>query len=163
MAICAVTGHRPQKFPFGYNEADMRCVMLKARLHREIARRITEGYTDFLSGAALGVDTWFMESVLKFRQKVGEITLTAVLPCAGQADRWTEEAKMRYRELLRQCDRVITLQERYTSGCMLARDRYLVDHADGLIAVYDGGSEGGTAYTVRYARQREKTVYILTP
>ena len=70
---------------------------------------------------------------------------------------------MRYRELLRQCDRVITLQERYTSGCMLARDRYLVDHADGLIAVYDGGSEGGTAYTVRYARQREKPVYILTP
>ncbi len=141
----------------------MRCRMLKARLHREIARRIVDGCTAFYSGAALGVDTWFMESVLKFREKTEGITLTAVLPCATQASRWTPEAQERYRELLARCDDVILLQNAYTQDCMLRRDRYLVDHADCLIAVYDGGSTGGTAYTVRYARKAGKPIYIVDP
>lgn len=163
MKTCAVTGHRPQKFPFGYNEEDMRCRMLKARLHREIARRIVDGCTAFYSGAALGVDTWFMESVLKFREKIEGITLTAVLPCATQADRWIPEARARYRDLLARCDNVILLQDAYTRDCMLRRDRYLVDHTDCLIAVYDGTATGGTAYTVRYAQNRDKPIYLVDP
>ena len=163
MVSCAITGHRPQKFPFGYDESDRRCVVLKANLHREIARRILDGCTDFYSGAALGVDTWFMESVLKFRRVVDGITLTAVLPCASQANRWLPEAQMRYHNLLAQCDRVILLQEAYTRGCMLARDRYLVDHCDCLIAVYDGSGDGGTAYTVRYAKSVGRPVYSIDP
>ena len=29
---CAFTGHRPQKFPWRYDETDRRCVALKAKL-----------------------------------------------------------------------------------------------------------------------------------
>ena len=163
MVSCAIPGHRPQKFPFGYDESDRRCVVLKANLHREIARRIMDGCVDFYAGAALGVDTWFMESVLKFRRVVDGITLTAVLPCATQADRWPPAAQARYHELLDRCDRVLLLQEAYTRDCMLSRDRYLVDHTDCLIAVYDGSDTGGTAYTVRYARSVGKPLYIIDP
>lgn len=163
MKTCAITGHRPQKFPFGYDEEDMRCRMLKAQLHKEVARRIVDGCMAFYSGAALGVDTWFMESVLKYREKIEGITLTAVLPCATQASRWSQEDKERYQSLLARCDDVILLQDAYTRDCMLRRDRYLVDHTDCLIAVYDGSESGGTAYTVRYAGQRGKPIYIVDP
>ena len=53
---CAFTGHRPRKFPWGYNEADARCVALKQALATEIAKLVDAGYTDFLSGMAEGID-----------------------------------------------------------------------------------------------------------
>ena len=53
---CAFTGHRPRKFPWGYNEMDTRRVALKQTLTREIVKLIEAGYTDFLSGMAEGAD-----------------------------------------------------------------------------------------------------------
>ena len=34
--ICAFTGHRPQRFPWGGNEEDPRCAALKALLRVKI-------------------------------------------------------------------------------------------------------------------------------
>lgn len=39
---CAFTGHRPQSLPFGFNEADERCIALKQKLRDEIIRQIEE-------------------------------------------------------------------------------------------------------------------------
>ena len=54
---CAFTGHRLKKFPWGYNEADARCLVLKKALATEITKLVEAGYTDFLSGMAEGADT----------------------------------------------------------------------------------------------------------
>ncbi len=59
---CAFTGHRPNSFPWGYNEADKNCQELKAILNAQIVRMVEAGVTDFLSGMALGVDTWAAQS-----------------------------------------------------------------------------------------------------
>ena len=42
---CAFTGHRPRKFPWGYDELDARCVSLKSALTEQIeqlARNLLE-------------------------------------------------------------------------------------------------------------------------
>lgn len=39
---CAFTGHRPKSLPFGFNEADERCIALKQKLRNEIIRQIEE-------------------------------------------------------------------------------------------------------------------------
>ena len=39
---CAFTGHRPQRFPWGYNESDPRCAKLKASLVSEIEKPFIE-------------------------------------------------------------------------------------------------------------------------
>lgn len=61
---CAFTGHRPQKLPWGYHEADARCVALKKALMKEIVKLVSAGYTDFFSGMAEGVDTWAAQAIL---------------------------------------------------------------------------------------------------
>ena len=53
---CAFTGHRPQKLPWRTDEADPGCVALKAMLAAQIDMLIENGYTEFLSGMAPGVD-----------------------------------------------------------------------------------------------------------
>jgi len=61
---CAFTGHRPNKFPWGYDETDARCIALKKELATEITKLAGAGYTDFLSGMAEGADTWAALTVL---------------------------------------------------------------------------------------------------
>ncbi|MBR7190221.1 MAG: DUF1273 domain-containing protein, partial [Oscillospiraceae bacterium] len=59
-----------------------------------------------------------------------------------------------------QCDRVTVLQEHYSAGCMMRRNRYMVDKADLLIACFDGQS-GGTLNTLRYAvRKNVRIVHL---
>lgn len=160
---CAFTGHRPKKFPWGYNEADTRCVALKQTLTREIVKLIEAGYTDFLSGMAEGADTWAAMVVLALKKENPALKLHCVLPCEGQADGWSASARELYHSILEQADEVVYVNREYSKGCMLERNRYLVDHAACLLAVYNGEWRGGTAMTVRYARKLNRTVHIIDP
>ena len=88
---CAFTGHRPQKLPFGFNEADERCIALKKLLRTKIIDLIeAEQVTHFISGMALGVDMYAAEIVLGLKASYPGITLTCALPCESQAEKWSE-------------------------------------------------------------------------
>ena len=160
---CAFTGHRPRKLPWGYNEADARCVALKETLTKETAKLVDAGYTDFLSGMAEGTDTWAALAVLALKKENPALKLHCVLPCEGQADKWSVSARELYSSILEQADEVVYVGREYHDGCMLKRNRYLVDHAACLLAVYNGEWRGGTAMTVRYAKKLNRNVHIIDP
>ncbi len=160
---CAFTGHRPKKFPWGYDEADVRCVALKKALTEQIAKLVDAGYTDFLSGMAEGTDTWTALAVLAFKKENPALRLHCVLPCEGQADKWSASAQELYFSILEQADSVVYVSREYSKDCMLKRNRYLVDHASCLLAVYNGERRGGTAMTVRYAQKMGREIIVLNP
>lgn len=160
---CAFTGHRPQRFTFGFDEEYPYCITTKELLDQEIRRMIDVGVTTFYCGMALGVDMWAAEIVLKLKKEFSDIQLIAVLPHEEQANKWSIEHRERHFNTLAQCDNVITLQTRYTSDCMHKRNRCLIDHARYLIAVYDGSEKGGTAYTVKYAKEQNREITIIQP
>ena len=150
---CCFTGHRPQRLPWGDNEADLRCQAVKARLTRAVAEAYDRGYRHFLCGMAQGCDLYFCEAVLALRERYPEVTVEAAIPCPTQADAWPEAERDRYRELVARCDMETMVSDTYSSTCMQRRDRYMVDHAMLLIAAFDG-TAGGTRYTVEYALRR---------
>ena len=76
-----------------------------------------------------------------------------MVPCPSQPDGWRAWEQARYRRLLADCDSVEVLEPVYSAGCMLRRNREMILRAQLLISVYDG-SAGGTAATVRFARQQ---------
>lgn len=160
---CAFTGHRPAKLAFGYQEQDPRCVKLKQLLLQQITVLTEKGVTKFLSGMAQGVDLWAAELVLALREKSVPVSLTCVLPCETQADRWPAVAQARYQSVLRRADETIWVHRAYTPKCMLERDRYLVDNAQYVLAVYNGEARGGTAATVRYARKQGRHLTVIDP
>ena len=67
-SACCFTGHRPGKLPWRYNEEDLRCVSLKARIADAVEAAYQEGFRHFLCGMALGCDLYFCECVLRLRQ-----------------------------------------------------------------------------------------------
>lgn len=56
MYSCAITGHRPTRFKFKYNENDSRCKRLKKCLKEQFIELYKQGVRRFLVGGALGVD-----------------------------------------------------------------------------------------------------------
>ena len=160
---CAFTGHRPRKFPWGYDETDPRWVALKKALTEQIAKLMEAGYTDFFSGMAEGTDTWAAMAVLALKKENPALKLHCVLPCKGQADRWSASARELYFSILEQADDIVYVSREYSEDCMLERNRYLVNHADCLLAVYNGERRGGTAMTVRYAQRLGREVIMLVP
>ena len=112
-----------------------------------------EGYRHFLCGMALGCDLYFCEAVLALRESCPDVSLEAAVPCPGQDRRWPPDQRARYRRLVEACDYETLVSASYTPYCMQRRDRYMVDHASLLIAVFDG-TPGGTRYTMEYAMSR---------
>jgi len=46
---------------------------------------------------------------------------------------------------------------------MLDRNRFMVEYASTLLAVYNGEQRGGTAATVRYAQKMGREIIVIDP
>ncbi len=156
------TGHRPQNLPWGFDEGHPTCIEVRMLLVRVIRYLIeNKKATHFLTGMALGTDMWAAENVIELKDEYPEITLEAVIPCSTQADVWKTSARIRYNEILSQCDKVTVLQKEYTPGCMKRRNEYMVNLSRYIVAVWNGKS-GGTGNTVKYAFEKRKTIYYIS-
>ena len=161
MKTCAFTGHRPKGL--GYPELDERCAALKEKLRALIIRMIEEeGVTHFISGMAQGVDMYAAEIVLDLKSKYPHITLDSAIPCETQAIKWSVASRERYYNIAAKCDKETMLQREYTPDCMDKRNRYMVDHADYILAVWNG-CPSGTGNTVRYAHKKGKSIIVINP
>jgi len=147
---CCFTGHRPNKLPWGNDESDPRCILLKAQIYETLEQAYADGYLHFICGMALGTDLYFCESALALRARHPEVTVEAAIPCEEQAANWRESERSRYYNLIAQCDLETMVQQHYDSACMHRRNRYMVDRSSRIISVF-GGTLGGTMYTLSYA------------
>lgn len=115
------------------------------------------GIRTFLCGMAVGFDSFAFDYMLKKKREYHDIVLVACVPCRGQEKYFPEKEQKAYRKRLIQADCVLTLSNQYYSGCMHARNRYMVDHACCVIA-YLRENGGGTGYTVKYAEEKGRIV-----
>lgn len=155
--VLAFAGHRPEKLPWGMDESDPRCAALKTQIAEAVLAAADRGFTTFLCGMARGCDFWFAGAVLKLKEQKPELRLEAYLPCPSQPDRWPDGDRKCYEDLLLGCDAVYMVEPTYSEGCMLRRNRAMIDRCDALLTVWDG-SRGGTAAAIRHARKTGKCV-----
>ena len=160
---CAFTGLRPEKLPMLTNKESVAYLRLRERIRAEIIRLIEiEHVRLFRSGMARGVDMLAARLVLELETEYSNIALECVIPYENQASSWTERERDEYFDILAHCDPSVMLQTHYSGGCLHRRNRYLVDSADVVLAVWNG-ADGGTAYTVEYAKKQEKELIVINP
>ena len=58
--------------------------------------------------------------------------------CESQAKKWTEEQRDRFFDIAYKCYKETLIQHHHTPDCMHKRNRYMVDQADFIIAIWDG-------------------------
>ena len=139
----------------GHRRLPQNCEELRAKLKKEIIGLIERGVVFFGAGGALGFDMLAEEAVLELKKEYPHIRLVLVLPCPPEQQtlKWNAVQRQRYYEILERADKVKILSPQYTSDCMLARNRHLVDGSAYLIC-YLHEQRGGTAYTVDYAERQ---------
>ena len=161
MNTCCCTGHRPKGFPFQYGIDTKKHNAYMKALSQKIELAIIEyGITYFISGMAIGVDLDFAETVLKLKNKY-PVTLECAIPCPDQTLKWNNTDKLRYESILKRADKVNLISDRYTHDCMLKRNRYMVDKSELVIAVFNGIENGGTWYTINYARDTDTAIEFI--
>lgn len=160
LKCCAFTGHRPGKFPYPLWDGNERAEDLKKRLSDAIDCLISEGFSHFVSGGALGTDTLAALLILEKREKNPSLTLEIAVPFPEQDKLWNESDKTVYREILARADIVTTVSCAYNPHALRARNGFMLEVCDALIAVFDG-SRGGTFQTVSMAYdQGIRTIFI---
>ena len=144
---CCFTGHRPERLPWLSNPADVKYLSLRRALWDRIAQ---------------GVDLLCAELVLELREEIPQIELVPVLPYPGQAARWPAADRRRHKDILKVCsEQIVIVSPEYDRGCFYRRNRYLVDHSDRIIGVYDGVPSGGTHQTLEYAKQKNVEMMLM--
>jgi uncharacterized phage-like protein YoqJ len=153
MKACCFTGHRD--LPKG--EAEQLTEKAKAL----ILLLIQEGFTEFRVGGAVGFDMIMAELLLRLRdEKKQEIRIISVIPFPSWRAKWSSEEIRRQNVILEKSDEVIFVRQHYCQGIYMIRNRALADGAQVCIA-YCNRPKGGTAWTVRYAKQNGLRTYNL--
>lgn len=147
------TGHRPDKLG-GYGDSAVKRNVV-ASLYAVIEQCVQNGVDTFITGMALGVDTWAGFVVLDLKKKYPHIRLFAYIPCSGQHSRWYSSSVDEWWSIIDGCDGVHYVHrspfEKIGKRCMQDRNVAMVNDADVVIAVWDG-TVGGTKNCVDYAR-----------
>lgn len=127
--------------------------VLKENTRAVIRDLILQGYKYFGAGGARGFDTLAAEVVLELKDIYPQAALILVLPFKNQYKHesgWYREDIERYETLKYRAQKVVYLQESYSTGCYYRRNQHLVNYSSVCIA-YKYKETGGTAYTVREA------------
>jgi uncharacterized phage-like protein YoqJ len=149
--ILAGTGHRPVTLNLTYSKSD-RQLLFDFALSSLQKQALTSNDT-IISGMANGWDQALACAAIEL-----EIPFIAALPFKGQESKWPESGKSHYNYLLSKAkETVIVCEGGYANWKYYARDKWMVDHADGILALWSG-IKSGTADTVMYAKQKNKQV-----
>ena len=159
---CCFSGHRPDKFPWKYDEKSTQCIQQKFRIELEIVKAVANGYNHFITGMAQGTDMYCAEIVLSLKRDYPHITLECAIPFEGQENRYPKTLRERYQNILSAANERTVLSAEYTKPCFMIRNKYMVDKSSLLIAVYGGGS-GGTKNTIEYAKRQNVEVITINP
>ncbi len=157
--ICCFTGYRPSKMPFELNSKNKEYIRFENKLIDAIFSLTSEESLTFYSGVAMGFDIIAAETVLllKNAKSNGDIKLICAVPFKNQAEKYTDEWKKRYQNVLKNADEVIYVSQEYHRGCYQRRNEFMVDKSDTVITWFDGQS-GGTLNTLIYAKKKNKRI-----
>ncbi len=142
---CCFTGHRPQKLRRPIDD-------IKVDLENEILKAVADGYTTFITGMAYGTDIWAGNIVVRLKDRFPDLKLIAAVPFPGFPERWDDEWKEKYENLLSSADLVKIIAQDYSPAVFQRRNEWMVDRSSRVIAVYNG-QPSGTRNTINYAKK----------
>lgn len=162
--IYAGTGHRDDKLT-----ANGLFKPYTPELHTfltyEVAQHVVAKLMDkddsviIISGMALGWDLALAEAAV-----YEGALLIAAIPFEGQEAKWSDYHKARYQALLDDAYEVVVVSEAgYAAWKMHARNRWMVDNCDVVLALSNGDKTGGTAACLNYAAKVGRPVKNLWP
>lgn len=123
------------------------------------------GCRRFYCGMAEGVDLWCGEILLEIKKTIEpSLEICAVIPFFDQKKSMSPQNVARYQSILDNAVLHVFIDSGFKTTAFKKRNRYMIEHADALIAVWDTENyRSGTAQTVRLAKKRNLPIFYVTP
>ena len=146
-------GHAPTQLISNHNLAYSEEVL--TLLYRLARKELAASKPDqVISGAALGWDTALALAGFSL-----EIPVILAIPFDGQEESWPPAARIRYRKMLEKAEDAHFLNDApYEPEKIQARNEWMVDHADLILALWDGRKLGDVWNCISSAQFRLRPV-----
>lgn len=131
---CCFTGHRFEEEP--EKEKEIKPVLKKA-----IDDAISNGYTVFITGMAVGTDVWAAEIIINKKENNEKLKLVCALPYPNFDRKRNDEEKKQYKKILDNADEVIGISQHYFRSCFQKRNSWMVDRSSLVITAFVGKKE----------------------
>ena len=132
-------------------------------VYLDIKKRLTKKLLELkpdvvITGMAIGCDILTAEICVEHN-----IPFVAAIPFEGQTNAWSDKDRDNYNMLLTKAKQVIMVTEGgYENWKYQARNEWIVDNCDELVAVYDMKTKnGGTKNTMKYAWGLNKRIHLI--
>ena len=152
-----ITGHRPQGLGgFRDNPIQERCKEWIDEKIREIVK--ADPNPQFISGMAIGVDTWWAEAALR-----KGLDVLAYVPFEGQEGRWPPRVQKRYHQILELAEVRYVCDPGYAGWKMFRRNEAMIEDADRCFAIWNGKRQGGTYQCIEHILKAGKPLETFNP
>lgn len=155
----AGTGHRPnvifekEKYPYAKEHQDILVKFAQQQI-LNLMKSANKTIAGIISGMATGWDQGIARAAINLG-----LPLLAAVPFEGMESKWPESGQKEYKDILSKAAKVhIVCEGGYEAKKFYLRDKYMVDNADIILALYNGAEKGGTAITVKYAEEVKKPI-----
>lgn len=151
----ALTGHRTQRL-FGDDLMNDQWQAIADWIKITLLKqKCTVAY----SGMAAGSDMLFALAVKDINDFGISMDLHLVFPCRGYGSRSKDERYLAWRkDIINASHKSTYIHDEWCKTADDDRDRYMVDHCDKLIAIFDGIEAGGVYKTIEYAKSKGKEI-----
>ncbi len=162
---CAILGHSPMRFAWGFDEEAAECHDMKIELAQQIMVLQQQGVTHFSVACDYGVGLYAAELINVLRDNDPELMLSCVTPYEEQATKWTPELRERYFDMLVKCSHMTAVYTHKQPDAQLKAYRTIIRQSDMVLAVYDPASARGddTDKAISYARELHRPMLMIHP
>ena len=158
MKKCCFSGYST----FNLSNANPDYQNLKKTIKFVIKNLLFQGYAYYLCGFDQGTDLYFAESLCELKASYPELRLESVIPYENQGESWPDNERERYYNLLAKCDKETILNTQYKNGCVIERNKLMIDHSEVLLVIFDG-ELSLTMQAIQYAKKSSKNIICLDP
>ena len=162
---CAIFGHDPMRFAWGFDEEADACREMKMELAQQIMVLRQQGVTQFFVACDYGVGLYAAEIINALRNDDSELMLFCFTPYEEQATKWTPALRERYFDMLVKCTHMTAVYTHKQHGAQLEAYRTIIRQSDMVLAVYDPASARGDDIdkAIAYARELCRPILMIHP
>ncbi|EKE32633.1 hypothetical protein MJ3_01707 [Salimicrobium jeotgali] len=150
-----VTGYKSHEMGI-FQEEDRRVLFIKEAIRRRLIAFLEEGGEWVLVSCQPGVEFWTAQVVLELKEDY-DVSLAVLPPFEGAEERWPEDIQMAFQEIKEDADFYKPVYKGGYQGAFQfkAKDRFLIEHSDRALVLYDEETPGTPKFFLEMARFAE--------
>lgn len=162
---CAIFGHDPMRFTWGFDEEADACREMKMELAQQIMVLRQQGVTQFSVACDYGIGLYAAEIINALRNDDSELMLFCFTPYEEQATKWTPALRERYFDMLVKCTFMTAISTHKQPDAQLEAYRTIIRQSDMVLAVYDPASARGddADKAIAYAQALNRPTMMIHP